>query len=357
MTLTTEQANRYEQLMKDRPHVVILGAGATMAAIPNGDKNGRKSSVMNGFIESLGMTDVIKNANLSTLSNNLEDIYSELHSRSECEPIRAQLDLRIRKYFAELELPNAPNIYDLILLALRKKDLVATFNWDPLLLQAYQRASKITSDLPQIAFLHGNVLVGYCREHKQGGLTSGQCSQCGNYFEPAPLLYPVANKNYTDDPYIRDNWKAIHGALEKAYLVTIFGYSAPKTDAGAIALMEEAWGGNDKRNLEDFEFIDIRSEEDILGNWTEFVHSHHFEIHNSFFDSSLAQHPRRTTVELFDRTMNCIFTEARRKFNPNMGWSELELLINALSKEEENLPSCGFLSTIQSDGSVKNPHN
>lgn len=40
--------------MKNRPHVVLLGAGATMAAIPNGDKNGRKSSVMNNFIEELG---------------------------------------------------------------------------------------------------------------------------------------------------------------------------------------------------------------------------------------------------------------------------------------------------------------
>ena len=27
-------------------HTVLLGAGATMAAIPNGDKNGKKSSVI-----------------------------------------------------------------------------------------------------------------------------------------------------------------------------------------------------------------------------------------------------------------------------------------------------------------------
>ena len=36
-----------------RAHTVILGAGATMAAIPNGDKNGKKSSVMNGMISKL----------------------------------------------------------------------------------------------------------------------------------------------------------------------------------------------------------------------------------------------------------------------------------------------------------------
>ena len=36
-------------------HTVLLGAGATMAAIPNGDKNGKKSSVMNNLFSELGM--------------------------------------------------------------------------------------------------------------------------------------------------------------------------------------------------------------------------------------------------------------------------------------------------------------
>ena len=39
--------------MKNKPHVVILGADATMAAIHSGAKSGRKSSVTNGFIKSL----------------------------------------------------------------------------------------------------------------------------------------------------------------------------------------------------------------------------------------------------------------------------------------------------------------
>ena len=34
----------YEYYMKNRPHVVILGAGASCAAIPNGDKNGKRIS-------------------------------------------------------------------------------------------------------------------------------------------------------------------------------------------------------------------------------------------------------------------------------------------------------------------------
>ena len=34
-----------------RPHLVILGAGASYAAFPNGDKNGRKLPLMNNIVE------------------------------------------------------------------------------------------------------------------------------------------------------------------------------------------------------------------------------------------------------------------------------------------------------------------
>lgn len=50
--MNEDQAHEFEFSMKNRPHVVLLGAGATMAAIPNGDKNGRKSSVMNILLKS-----------------------------------------------------------------------------------------------------------------------------------------------------------------------------------------------------------------------------------------------------------------------------------------------------------------
>lgn len=343
--MSPEKAEAFEYLMKNRPHVVILGAGATVAAIPNGDKRGRKSSVMNGFIETLGMTKIIKNAKIKTLSTNLEDIYTELHGREDCESIRLELDSRIRSYFSEFEIPDDPNIYDLILLALRKKDLIATFNWDPLLLQAYQRACKITKDLPDLAFLHGNVLAGYCRDHKKGGIISARCGECGKKFEPAPLLYPVAQKNYAEDPYIHDNWKAIRNKLKRAYLVTIFGYSAPKTDIEAITLMKEAWGSIDQRNLEDFEFIDIRNEDDLLQSWAEFVHSHHYTVHDNFFSSSLGMNPRRTTVELFDRTMNCMYTEALQRYDQSMDWIKLEELVHDLVNEESQLIEGKFLTT------------
>lgn len=346
--MTPEEAHKIQLTMKGRPHLVILGAGATIAAIPNGDRNGRKSSVMDGFLEKLGMSDAIAKINLVTKSGNLEDIYTEIHERTDCDAVRAALDQRIRDYFSGLELPDDANIYDLILLSLRKKDLVATFNWDPLLLQAYQRAARITNDLPDLAFLHGNVIIGSCDKDKIGGIISVICPECGDNFRPGRLLYPIRKKNYSEDPYIRDNWKALRIALKKAYLVTIFGYSAPKTDEEAISVMKSSWGNSENRSLEEFEFIDIKTEDEIADTWKDFIHTHHYNVYHNFFSSSLAKFPRRTTVELFDRTMECKFTKPTYEFKPNMNWLEVETVVKNLVAEEERLGESEFLTVSYS---------
>ena len=41
--MTEQEAFEFEILMKKRPHVVIPGGGASVAAIPNGDANGKKN--------------------------------------------------------------------------------------------------------------------------------------------------------------------------------------------------------------------------------------------------------------------------------------------------------------------------
>ena len=61
----------FEFMTKSRPHVVILGAGASCAAIPKGDKNGKKISAMKGFIDELGLGTVLDRVELHTKSDNL----------------------------------------------------------------------------------------------------------------------------------------------------------------------------------------------------------------------------------------------------------------------------------------------
>ena len=161
----------YEYYMKNRPHVVILGAGASCAAIPDGDKYGRKISAMSGFIEKLGLGNILSKVELITESNNLEDIYMELDERGKVEPVckevKNELEVAIREYMNGFELPDKATIYDFLVLSLTSKDLIATFNWDPFLVQAIGRVQKYTKNIPQVAFLHGNVAVGYCSKDCQ----------------------------------------------------------------------------------------------------------------------------------------------------------------------------------------------
>ena len=332
-----------EKDYKEKPHVVIIGAGASVASIPNGDKNGLKTSVMDGFLKKLGMEETIRNLDLNTKSENLEDIYSELFEKDEYTDIRNKLDEEIRKYFSKFEIPDEPTIYDFLILSLREKDLIASFNWDPLLLQAYIRVSKITSKLPQLAFLHGNVMVGYCDKHKCEGNAGEDCWECKKEgianakFKLSRLLYPIKKKDYNKDKYTLSNWNKLKKYMKKAYIVTIFGYSAPKSDIEAINMIKDAWGKVEDRNLEDFEFIDIKKEEEILKSWEGLVHSHHYSCKDNFFDSVLAKFPRRSTEELFDRTQNNIWTDYYKSisFRKDLTFKELTELVDLLTIEEQ----------------------
>lgn len=280
----------FEYYMKNRPHVVILGAGASCAAIPDGDKYGRKISAMSGFIEKLGLEAILSKVDLITESNNLEDIYMELDERGKeeavCEEVKNELEVAIREYMNGFELPDKATIYDFLVLSLTSKDLIATFNWDPFLVQAIGRAQKFTSNIPQVAFLHGNVAVGYCTDDNIMG-NVGMVCRCGKRLKPTTLLFPIKNKDYSSDIAISKSWKTLKNALERAYMVTIFGYSAPSSDAEAVSMLKQAWGSVDERKMEEIELIDIRDEETVIESWNQFIHTHHYSFHTSFFDTAV----------------------------------------------------------------------
>ncbi|KOP78180.1 hypothetical protein AMS59_13825 [Lysinibacillus sp. FJAT-14745] len=320
--------------MKKRPHVVLLGAGASVAAIPNGDRNKMRTSVMKGFIDKLEMREVIDNIDLTFESDNLEDIYSALTESTEFDNVRIELEERIYNYFSKFQIPDEPTVYDYLILSLTKKDLIATFNWDPLLFQAYQRCLEITDNLPELAFLHGNVSIGICNSHKVGGYIGGYCPQCDKPFERVPLLYPVKEKNYEENLFIKDQWNVVRQYLDRAYMFTIFGYSAPKTDKSAIDLLKKAWGKKEDRNLEEIEVIDIADEGTLVASWEQFIHTHHYSIHDSFFKSTIGCFPRRSCEATFDRLMNVRFLDNTKGFKVDMKFDDIELLIKTLIDEE-----------------------
>ncbi len=138
------------------PHVVILGAGASRAAFPEGDVSGKKLPLMNDIVKVIGLEDIIG----ASAGSNFEEIYSRLIRDQDLETARAIED-RVWDYFERMQIPDELTLYDELVMSLRSKDIIATFNWDPLLLQAYRR-SGFPDDVPDLAFLHGNVAKGIC---------------------------------------------------------------------------------------------------------------------------------------------------------------------------------------------------
>lgn len=263
-------------------HVVILGAGATIAAIPNGDKNGIKSPAMNDFFQKANMEHLLENFYVKTTSKNLEDIYSELYDNPKYKDDLYILDDAIYDYFSKLTLPDEPTIYDMLLLGLTDKDLVATFNWDTLLIQAYIRCSPITNKLPKTAFLHGNVALGYCPDCLQYGTTDLRCPDCSKPFVKSNLLFPIKNKNYNDNELISGFWHDTQEYIKHASMITVFGYGAPTTDVEAIKLFKSAWGDLQDRSNEEFSFINIEDETTCIDKWKDFVYTHHYRYTNNF---------------------------------------------------------------------------
>lgn len=290
-----------------KPHVVVLGAGASRATCPNGDKNNKILPLMRDFTEVVGLKPLLDSFGVNP-NQNFEEIFSDLYEKGEYDKI-ARIESIVEVYFNQLELPDTPTIYDHLVLSLREKDLIATFNWDPLLLQAYVRNSKAGLKLPKLAFLHGNIRVGYCEKDNVAGLAGMRCKKCREAYKRAPLLYPIKKKDYAKDFFIASEWDRLKWGFKNAFMITIFGYSGPKTDEEAIGAMKEAWGNKNQRAMEQTAFITTQSEDEISENWEPFIHTHHYEVDTDFYSSWIANHPRRTGEAYLNQFVDAKFID------------------------------------------------
>ena len=303
----TEDEEINDLNMERRPHVVILGAGASRAALPNGDKNGKKLPVMDDLIKIVGLESILEEAGIINRGQNFEVLYGSLAKDPRNESLAKAIEEHIFYYFAQLQLPDEPTIYDHLILSLRPKDMIATFNWDPFLVQACQRNGRLAPP-PHTVFLHGNVAIGYCASHKPifVGPRGGHCKTCGQRLCDSPLLYPVEEKGYNEDPAITTAWKVLKMAMKNAYLFTAFGYGVPDSDVEAMDLLKEGWGDTSKRNLEETEIIDIREAEELEELWSHFMFNYHGHTCKNFYDSFLAKHPRRSCEAMWAMLMDIL---------------------------------------------------
>jgi hypothetical protein len=308
MNMEYNKQDEIADVSMKRPHVVLLGAGASKAALPKGDNNGRKVQVMKDLIDIVDLGKFISEFVPDYEGRDFEDIYNQLVEKQVTPEVLTNLEDKIREYCLLLELPPTPTIYDHLLVGLRRKDLIATFNWDPLLVQAYLR-NRAKIELPRAIVLHGNVRVGVCLKDKEVGINGLRCSRCGARFTPTKLLYPIKQKDYDKDPFIANEWEVFDSYLDRAFMLTIFGYSAPKSDISAIDMMKKAWGTPEERELEQIEIIDTKNEDDLHRTWQDFICTHHYETKESFYESWIAKHPRRTVEACWNQFLEAKFIE------------------------------------------------
>jgi predicted metal-dependent hydrolase len=46
-----------------------------------------------------------------------------------------------------------------------------------------------------------------------------------------------------------------------------------------------------------------------VDSWADFIHTHHYELHNDFFESWIANHPRRTGEAYWNQYMEAAFID------------------------------------------------
>jgi len=90
----------------ESPHVVLLGAGASKAAFPNGDVCGRKLPLMSELTDVLDLESTIQKNGYLGNTTNFESFYSEIFNQSKYSNLVNEIQKRVREYFETLEIPD-----------------------------------------------------------------------------------------------------------------------------------------------------------------------------------------------------------------------------------------------------------
>lgn len=276
-------------------HLVILGAGSTIAAIPNGDKNGIYAYTLNNFLEDPYYADFLASLDSKYQYLNIEEMCTKMYS--EDRQLYEAFEVLIRKKYASLELPNEFNLLERLIMSLTADDAIVSFNWDDLIIQAYNRANQYIPEalLPKIAFPHGNAQACY-NKHRYGS-----CRNRNNAgMIPSPLNMPIDELNYQKDLFIKSQWRILDFYMRYSQMITFFGYRGPVSDIQDLKRMEDSLRPN--QICGKIEIID-RTREDamqVAENLNSFIKltENKADYCGSFYESRIAQYPRETLRSL-----------------------------------------------------------
>ncbi len=97
-----------DAVLRAAPHVVLLGAGASKAALPHGDLRGHQVPLLRDVAIELDLASEFPRDLRKLASSDFEAAYSRLHDRD--PESTTGIDQRVRAYFAQLELPAEPTV-------------------------------------------------------------------------------------------------------------------------------------------------------------------------------------------------------------------------------------------------------
>lgn len=329
--LTYRLPNHVGKRLMD-PHVVIVGAGASIAACRI-DKNGKEVPMLKNIHKILGLTDELKKYNFSDEQmEDFEKLFSDISGRIEYKDLQDRLEHEVCDYFSKLQLPDEPTLYDYLILSLTEKDAIISFNWDPFLMQAYRR-NICVGNLPELIFPHGNSGVGLCYDCKIKGYADCLCPNCFKELEQMPLLYPIGKKDYNSKPVIVNEWKEAQDVLSRAAGLTIYGYGAPITDVEAVELMHSAHKISQMKDIAPFTIINLPDcEKEQREKWTEFYDVDMLLYCNGFEESLLWKNPRVSLETLFDAILQQQPRHIEKSFKKFSTLKELQAFANSITE-------------------------
>lgn len=272
-------------------HLVILGAGSTIATIPNGDKNGEFSYTLANLLNDRCFISFVKKAQVKGFqTSDVEDLCNQLYKEN--KPFYDEFESLVRTKYASLELPEEFTILDRLVLSLTSNDAIVSFNWDDLVIQAYQRMSRYVPEemLPILAFPHGNAQAVYNNKH----YTSKRIVTNPIWFD-SPLNMPVNEIDYKSDIFIGSQWKILDFYIRNAQMITFFGYRGPDSDEQDLKHLEELFAKN--KICDKIEIIDkdLESSIQVAKGLKRFKMQPNWLFPCAdFWHSSIAKHPRRT---------------------------------------------------------------
>jgi hypothetical protein len=121
-----------------------------------------------------------------------------------------------------------------------------------------------------------------------------KCHHCFKELSKSKLLYPIGQKDYNSDLVIKNSWDTLIQVLSRAYIVTIFGYSAPVSDIEAKIILLDNYKNSKHLELSEIEIINTSNRDKIEETWSDMVFSHHYCIFDKLEDSYILKHPRRS---------------------------------------------------------------